>query len=97
MPMKLKDNKFVYADTGEGCSVQEALFHFFGLPVEVIAEPAVWYSYHRTPHNVEFSDNRTRVLVRFSASSWSGQGASATARAICGTRRPTPWLQLRTI
>src|SRR3954447_19657386 len=52
LPMKLKDNEFVYADTGEGCSVQEALFHFFGLPVEVIAEPAVWYSYHRTPHIV---------------------------------------------
>ena len=41
--------KFVYADTNEGCSVQEALFHYFGLPIEIIAEPSGWYSYHRRP------------------------------------------------
>jgi len=27
--------KFVYTDTGKGCSVQEVLFHYFGLPIEV--------------------------------------------------------------
>ncbi len=72
VPMKRKGNKFIYADTGEGCSVQEALFHFFGLPIEVIAEPAVWYSYHRTPRIVECAEDRTRVLVRFSAITLSG-------------------------
>ncbi len=77
-PVKVKDNLFVHADTGEGCSVQETLFHFFGLPVEVIAQPAVWYSYHRTPHIIEFSEDRTRVLVRFSASSWSGESFGGT-------------------
>jgi hypothetical protein len=64
--------QFVYAETGADCTAQDALFHYFGLPLEVIAEPAVWYSYHRTPRIVEFSKDRTRVLVRFSAASLSG-------------------------
>ena len=72
LSMKVKDNKFIYAETGEGCTVQEALFHYFGLPIEVIAEPAVWYSYHRTPRIVECAEDGTRVLVRFTAMSLSG-------------------------
>ena len=72
LPMKIKDNKFVYSESGEGCSVQEALFHYFGLPIEIIVQPKLWYSYHRTPHIAEGSKDRTRVLVRFSAFSLSG-------------------------
>lgn len=73
LPMIVDDSgKFVYADTNEGCSVQEALFHYFGLPVEVVAEPSGWYSYHRRPRIVEASKDRTRVLVRFTAESMSG-------------------------
>jgi hypothetical protein len=71
-PMAVRDNKFIYTGTGEGCTVQEALFHFFGLPIEVIAQPVVWYSYHRTPRIVECTEDRTRVLVRFTAMSLSG-------------------------
>jgi hypothetical protein len=73
LPVNLKGKcQFVYAETGAICTAQDALFHYFGLPLEVIAEPAVWYSYHRTPRIVEFSKDRTRVLVRFSAESLSG-------------------------
>jgi hypothetical protein len=66
-------DEFVYADTGKPCSVQETLYHFFGLPIHVIAQPSGWYSCHRTPRIVEFSEDRTRVLVRFTAASWSGE------------------------
>ena len=62
---KAGKNKFVYSETGAVCSVQEALFHYFGLPLEVIAEPSEWYSYHREPKIVEA--NKKRVLVNFSA------------------------------
>jgi len=73
LSMILDDSgKFVYTDTGRGCSVQEAMFHYFGLPVEVVAEPSGWYSYHRRPRIVEASKDRTRVLVRFTAESMSG-------------------------
>jgi hypothetical protein len=73
LPVKLKGKcRFVHADTGADCTAQDALFHYFGVPLEVIAEPAVWYSYHRTPRIVEFSMDRTRVLVRFSTASLSG-------------------------
>ena len=64
--------KFVYSKTGAVCTAQDALFHYFGLPLEVIAEPSVWYSYHRVPQIVEASKDRTRVLVRFTAASLSG-------------------------
>ncbi len=73
---KLGKATFVYAETGEKCTVQEALFHYFGLPVEVVAEPAVWYGYHRTPKIVEAT--RTRVLVRFTAESMSGETFGGT-------------------
>jgi len=43
------------------------LFHYFGLPLEVIAEPSEWYSYHREPEIVESGKDKKRVLVRFSA------------------------------
>ena len=62
---KVGKNKFVYSETGAVCSVQEALFHYFGLPLEVIAEPAEWYSYHREPKIVEAT--KKRVLVNFRA------------------------------
>jgi hypothetical protein len=64
---KAGKNKFVYSETGAVCSVQEALFHYFGLPLEVIAEPSEWYSYHREPEIVESSKDKKRVLVKFSA------------------------------
>jgi hypothetical protein len=72
LPVKMKEKcQFVYAETGAVCTAQDALFHYFGLPLGVIAEPTVWFSYHRTPLIVEFSEDRTRVLVRFMAESLS--------------------------
>lgn len=72
-PMVIDDSgKFVYTDTGEGCSVQEALLHYYGLPVAVIAEPSGWYSCHRRPKIVEATEDRTRVLVQFTAMTMSG-------------------------
>jgi hypothetical protein len=68
-----KPGEFVYAESGKPCSVQETLYHFFGLPIHVIAQPIGWYSCHRTPRIVESSDDRMRVLVRFTATSWSGE------------------------
>jgi hypothetical protein len=47
-------------DTAEKGSVQEALFHFFELPIDVIAEPSAWYAYRRMPMIVEVSDDQTR-------------------------------------
>ena len=70
--------KFVYAETGQKCSVQEALYHYFELPIRVIATPAGWYSCHRTPLIVESSPDRIRVLVRFTSMSWSGESFGGT-------------------
>jgi hypothetical protein len=68
-----EDGLYRYAQTGQQCSVQEVLYHLFGLPVEVIAEPGEWYARHRTPRIVEVSEEGTEVLVRFSAISTSGR------------------------
>ena len=75
--------RFVYAETGAACSAQEALFHYFGLPLEVIVEPSEWYAYHRKPTLVEASQDRTRVLVRFAAMSSSGEGFGGTCLYAC--------------
>ncbi len=84
LPVRLDDNrKFVFADTGEGCAAQEALFHYFGLPITVVAEPAAWYSYHRSPWIDEASEDRTRVLVRFTAMSMSGENFGGACLYVC--------------
>ncbi len=70
--------RFVYAGSSEACSAQEALFHHFGLPLHVLVEPSEWYSYHRTPMIVEASEDRSRVLVRFGAESFSGERFGGT-------------------
>ena len=66
------DLRFVYADTGRECAYHETLFHFFGVPISVIAEPRQWYRYHRTPRIVEVSADRIRILVEFTAYGISG-------------------------
>ncbi len=68
----LEGLRFVHASTGLECTAQEALFHFFGVPIDVLAEPREWYIYHRQPEIVEASQDRARVLVRFTAYSLSG-------------------------
>lgn len=73
-----KDCRFFYADTGEGCTVQEALFHFFGVPIDVIAEPREWYRYHRKPEIAEVSEDQTRVLIQFTTMSMSGASFGGT-------------------
>ena len=82
--VELRGNRtFVYAGTGVECSVQEALFHYFGLPLTVIAEPSEWYSYHREPKIVEVNPERTRVLVRFTADSFDGTEFGGTCLYAC--------------
>jgi hypothetical protein len=84
VPVKLQGKrKFVYAGTGVECSVQEALFHYFGLPLTVIAEPSEWYSYHREPKIVEVNQDRTQVLVRFTADSFDGTEFGGTCLYAC--------------
>jgi hypothetical protein len=70
--------EFVYGETCKRCSVQETLYHFFALPIHVIAQPSGWYSRHRTPKLGEFTEDRTRVLVQFTAESWSGESFGGT-------------------
>jgi hypothetical protein len=70
---QLERGKFVYSESGKSCSVSEVLYHHFQLPIHIIAQPSAWYSYHRTPDIVESSQDRTRVLVRFTAESFSGE------------------------
>ena len=75
--------KFLYVGSGEECSRQEALFHYFGLPLHVLVEPSEWYSYHRKPMIIETSDDRNRALVRFGAMSFSGESFGGTCLYAC--------------
>lgn len=63
---------FVDVDSGQPCSAPEALFHYFGVPLQVLTQPRAWYAYHRTPFIVEHTPDRTRVLVRFCSGSLTG-------------------------
>jgi hypothetical protein len=79
LPVKREGKtKFVYVGGGETCSVQEALFHYFGLPLDVLVEPSEWYAYHRKPTIVEASKEKGRVLVRFGSMSSSGEDFAGT-------------------
>ncbi len=74
----LDEYRFRYADSGEDCSVQEVLFHFFGVPIEVVAEPSLWYWYRREPKIVEVAEDRTKILVNFTATGVYGSDFSGT-------------------
>ena len=63
---------FVDGDSGKRCSAQEALFLYFGVPLAVLIQPRGWYIYHRTPFIVEYTPDRSRVLVCFCSSSFLG-------------------------
>lgn len=65
LPVKRDGVKFSYDDSGERCTVQEALYHYFDVPIDVIAEPRQWYIYQRQPVIVEASEDRRNVLVQF--------------------------------
>ena len=41
--LQSKPSEFTYAESGKPCSAQETLYHFFGLPIYVIAQPSGWY------------------------------------------------------
>lgn len=72
LPVKKQGGNYVYAETAAPCTAQEALFHYFGVPLDVIAEPSAWYAYHRVPSIEAANQAKTRVLVRFTASSLTG-------------------------
>jgi hypothetical protein len=79
LPIEMdKQFSFTYESTGEICSAQEALYHFFGVPITVIAEPSGWYMYHRKPWIIEVSDDLRSVFVRFTSSSLYGSTFGGT-------------------
>ena len=57
--------RFIYTNTGEECAVQEVLYHVFGVPIPVIAEPRECYAYRRTPKIVEVNKKKTSITVEF--------------------------------
>ncbi len=62
----IQDNyQCMYVDTEEVCTVQEVLYHVFGVPIPVIAEPREWYVYHRTPKIIAVSEDHTSITVEF--------------------------------
>lgn len=73
-----KEFNFTYKSTGETCSAQEALYHFFDIPISVIAEPSGWYMYHRKPVIAEVSHDRKSVLVRFTSMDRYGSAFGGT-------------------
>ena len=73
-----KECNFTYKSTGETCSAQEVLYHFFDIPMNVIAEPSGWYMYHRKPVIAEVSDDRKSVLVRFTSRDRNGSAFGGT-------------------
>jgi hypothetical protein len=73
-----QDRQFVYMETRKACTVQEALYYLFRISIPVIAEPTQWIRYRRKPEIVEVSEDQSRVLVRFSAESLSGESFGGT-------------------
>jgi len=79
---------FSYAGSDTQCSVQEILFHYFGVPIDIIVEPRAWYAYRRTPHIKEIDENKNVVLVKFTAMSMSGGSFGGTCLYI---KREDKW------
>ena len=72
LPVKRKLLTFHYKDSEETCSTQEVLYHYFDLPITVIAQPRGWYAYHRSPSIREVSGVKNKILVSFTSYSVNG-------------------------
>jgi hypothetical protein len=87
LDVKMLDGfRFIYVGTGEECTFHEALFHFFGIPIDVIAEPREWYAYHRNPQIIEVSKDHTQVLVAFTADGLYGSFSGVCLYTIVDNR-----------
>ncbi len=69
---------FYDIESDQVCGVAEVLFHYLGVPIPVIVEPRIWYSYHRTPSLREIDETHKHILVDFTTSSWSGPDFGGT-------------------
>ncbi|WP_145122371.1 hypothetical protein [Rosistilla oblonga] len=56
---------FAYKRTNAPCSLQEALYFYFGIPLVVAMEPREYYRQHAEPSLLETSDDQHQVLIRF--------------------------------
>jgi hypothetical protein len=69
---------FYYTNSNKQLGVQEVLYHYFGVPVPVIAEPRKWYIRHRTPRIREVDIDADTILVDFTSSSMCGDSFGGT-------------------
>lgn len=76
--VKTDENSFYYSEANKQCGCQEVLYHYFGVPICVIAEPRGWYIYHRHPYIIEIDEKRHCVLTRFTSVSSYGDSFGGT-------------------
>lgn len=76
--VKKEITSFYYIDSNKECSVQEVLFHYFGVPISVIVEPREWYLYHRTPCFRKIDEDNHKILVDFTSFSRHGDNFGGT-------------------
>ncbi len=79
---QLESSDFTFVETGEVCTFHEVMFHFFGLPIDIIAEPRQWYIYQRQPRLLEVNEDQAQILVAFTADGVLGSFASFCLYAI---------------
>jgi hypothetical protein len=58
---------------GDKAGAAEMMHFRFGVPLKVLVEPKDWYTRHRHPAVVEVDPIQRRLLVEFTATSWSGE------------------------
>ena len=69
---------FYYIESKKECGTQEILFHYFGVPIAVIAEPREWYEYHRNPCIREVDEKKELILVEFTSFGSHGDAFGST-------------------
>lgn len=68
----VQDGVFLFPASGERCTAQEALYFYFGIPLNVLIQPRGWYARHRRPAIVEWHADRSRVRVTFTSYTLDG-------------------------
>ncbi|MEZ6087050.1 MAG: hypothetical protein R3C05_03250 [Pirellulaceae bacterium] len=62
---RFSDRQFCFHETKKPCSVQETLYFYFGIPLEIVMQPEELYRRHGRPMLLAASDDESRILVRF--------------------------------
>ncbi|QDV69852.1 hypothetical protein Poly24_35700 [Rosistilla carotiformis] len=63
--VQISTRTFAYQSTNAPCTLQEALYFYYGIPLVIVMAPREYYRLHAEPSLIETSADQRKILIRF--------------------------------